>query len=104
CCRVPHPQYHSLPTRRSSDLELREPLRVAPRDLGQHLAMEQDPGLLQRGHEPRVREPGLAARGVDANDPEAARQALLLLSPAIGEGTRAEDGLGGRAIELAPSA
>src|SRR2546422_804046 len=55
---------HELPALRLGGLgELREPLRVAHRHLGQHLAIEQDPGLLQRGHEPRVREPGLAARG-----------------------------------------
>src|SRR5205823_1987723 len=103
--RVDPRMAHGLPALRLDGLgELREPLRVAHRYLGQHLAIEQDPGLLQRGHEPRVREPGLAARGVDANDPEAARQALLLLAPAIGEGARAEDGLGGRAIELASSA
>src|SRR5207244_4667960 len=84
--------------------ELREPLRVAHRHLGQDLAIEQDPGPLERGHEPRVREPDLTARGVDADDPEAAEAALLLLSPTIGERAGAEDSLGRRAVELAPSA
>src|SRR5438132_1082083 len=103
--RVDARMAHELPALRLGGLgELREPLGVAHRHLGQDLAIEQDPGPLEPGHEPRVREPDLPARGVDADDPEAAEEALLLLSPTIGERAGAEDGLGRRTVELAPSA
>src|SRR5213076_1360000 len=59
--RVDARMAHELPALRLGGLgELREPLGVAHRHLGQDLAIEQDPGPLERGHEPRVREPDLA--------------------------------------------
>ena len=50
--------------------ELGEGRRVADRHLGEHLAIEQDAGLLQRGDEHGVREPGLRAGRVDPGDPQ----------------------------------
>src|SRR5262249_5666242 len=72
--------------------------------LRQHLAIEVDAGLLEGGHELRVREPHLAACGVDAHDPERSRLALLLLAAAVGEGPRAQDRLGRSLVELPPPA
>ncbi len=47
--------------------------------------------------------PSLTACRVDADDPERARPPLLLLAPLVGERAGAQHGLGGGAIELAPS-
>src|SRR6266536_2118432 len=81
--------------------ELREGRRIRHGELGQDLAVERYAGLLEPGHEDRVGETELAARGVDANDPESARAALLLLPPPVGEGPGAQHRLGGCAVELA---
>src|SRR2546427_753633 len=95
--RVPH----ELPALGSSGLgELRERGRIGHRQLRQHLAIEVDPRLLERGHEFRVREPHLAARRVDPHDPEAPRLALLLLAAAVRERPSPQDGLGGGLVEL----
>src|SRR2546426_8436962 len=95
--RVPH----ELPALGSSGLgELRERGRIGHRQLRQHLAIEVDPRLLERGHEFRVREPYLAARRVDPHDPEAPRLALLLLAAAVRERPSPQDGLGGGLVEL----
>src|SRR5262245_39788597 len=83
--------------------ELGERAGIADREVGEHLAIEQHAGLLQRGHEARVGQPGLAARGVDAHDPQRALRALLLLAMPVREGARAQDGLGRRAVQLAPA-
>src|SRR5262249_34973476 len=94
---------HELPALGFSGLgELRERRRIGDRQLRQHLAIEVDAGLLEGGHELRVREPHLAARSVDAYDPERARLALLLLSAPVGGGPRAQNRLGRRLVELAP--
>src|SRR3989475_6860994 len=84
--------------------ELRERRRIGDRQLRQHLAVEGDPRLSERGHEPGVRESHLAAGGVDPHDPEGPRQALLLLSAAVRERPGAQDGLGGGLVELPPPA
>src|SRR5215470_1005310 len=84
--------------------ELREGGRIRHGELGQDLAVERDAGLLEPGHEDRVGEAELAARGVDANDPERARAALLLLAAPVGEGPGAQHRLGGCAVELAAPA
>src|SRR6266478_9247693 len=84
--------------------ELRERRRIGDRQLRQHLAIEVDARLLERRHELRVREPDLAARGVDPHDPEGSRLALLLLAAAVGEGARSQDSFSGGLVELATSA
>src|SRR5207245_650672 len=61
-------------------------------------------GRLERRHELRVREPDLAARGVDPHDPEGPRLALLLLAAAVGEGARSQDRFSGGLVELATAA
>src|SRR5262245_20094518 len=52
-------------------------------DVGQHLAVELDPGLLQAVDQPPVGESVLARRRVDALDPQRAEGALLHLAVAI---------------------
>src|SRR5262249_52083725 len=84
--------------------QLREGDGIGDGQLGEDLAIETDPRLLESVHEGRVREPGLAARSVDADDPQRARPALLLLAPLVGEDARAQDSLRRGAVELAPSA
>src|SRR6267143_1544796 len=84
--------------------ELGERAGVADGELGEHLAVQQHARLLQRGHEARVGQAGLAARRVDAYDPERARRALLLLAVPVREGARAQNRLGRRAVQLAPAA
>src|SRR5919108_3512957 len=84
--------------------ELGEGGRIAHGELGQHLAIEQDARLLQRGHERRVRQPRLTAGRVDANDPERPRRPLLLLAVAVRKGAGPEHRLGRCAIQLAPAA
>ena len=53
-------------------------------DIGKHLAVELDPGLLQPVDQPAIGEAILARRGVDALDPQRAEGALLHLAVAIG--------------------
>src|SRR5262249_45057813 len=83
--------------------ELGERAGVADRELGEHLAIEQHAGLLEGRHEARIGQPRLAAGRVDAHDPECALRALLLLAMPVREGARAENGLGRRAVQLAPA-
>src|SRR3989442_8894925 len=84
--------------------ELGERAGIAEGELGEDLAVQQHARLLQGGHEARVGQPGLAARRVDAHDPERARRALLLLAVPVRERARAQDRLGRRAVQLAPAA
>src|SRR5919204_6052879 len=63
--------------------ELGERAGVADRELGEDLAIEQHASLLEGGHEARVRHPGLTARRIDADDPERALRALLLLAVTV---------------------
>src|SRR5260370_844386 len=60
--------------------------------------------LLEPGEEGGVRGPPLPAGRVHPDDPQRARAALLLLAPPRGEGARADPGLPGGAVELAPPA
>src|SRR5689334_8941103 len=83
--------------------ELGEAAGVARRHLGEDLPVEPDAGLLQCIHEHGVRQSGGAARGVDARDPQPAAETLLGLAIAVRERARAQDGLGGGAIETRPS-
>src|SRR5437868_5929367 len=53
-------------------------IAVADRDLGEHLAVHLDAGLLQAVHQLRIAQPLLAGGGVDADDPEAAEVALAV--------------------------
>ena len=56
-----------------SDLhQLRETGAVLHGDVGQHLAVDGDIGLLQTGNEAAVRQPVLAAGRIDAGDPQLA--------------------------------
>ena len=57
---------------------------VAHGEVGEDLAVDLDLGGLQPGDEPRVRDVVLAARGVDAHDPEPAE--LTLAGPPVAEG------------------
>src|SRR5262249_55901934 len=96
---------HELPALGFGGLgELRERRRIHHRQLRQHLAIQMDSGLLERGDEPRVRQPRRPAGGVDPDDPEAPRLALFLLAAAVRESSRAQDGLGGWPVQLAASA
>src|SRR4051794_9445055 len=84
---------------------------VVDREIGEHLAVELDPGGLQAVHEPRVGDPVGSDARVDARDPEPAELCLavapvavgvhagvvhLLLREAIAHATAAGIALGGR--------
>src|SRR5687768_14929728 len=84
--------------------ELGEGGRIAHGEVGQHLAIEQDARFLQRGHEGRIGQPGLAAGRVDANDPQRPRRPLLLLPVPVRKRAGAQYRLGRCAVELAPAA
>src|SRR5690242_11811242 len=56
---------------------LRKPFGVGYGDIGQHLAVDLDIGLLETEDELAVRQPVQARRGIDAGDPQAAEVALL---------------------------
>src|SRR4029077_12537242 len=71
--------------------------RLAHGDVGEHLAVDFDLGRLQPRDEPRVRDVVLAARGVDADDPEAAELALPRAPVAVRVAERVHDLLVGRA-------
>src|SRR3954447_1232008 len=60
-----------------------ESLRILDGEIGEHLAVERDLGLLQPGDELVVREPVRPRGRVDAHDPESAERALLVLAVAI---------------------
>ncbi len=62
--------------------------RVVHRDLGEHLAIDLDPGRLEPVHEGVVRDAVLPRRRVDARDPEPAHVALALLAIAVRVGER----------------
>src|SRR5690606_8008205 len=64
--------------------QLRERVGVAHREVGEHLPVDLDPGGLQAGHHPRVRDLVHPRGGADAGDPQAAEVALLLAAVAVG--------------------
>src|SRR5688572_4180662 len=57
--------------------------RVADRDLGEHLAVQLDAGLVQRAHELRVAHADRAGRRVDAHDPQRTEVPLANLARAV---------------------
>src|SRR5690606_7432041 len=78
---------------------------VVDGELGEHLAVNLDAGVLQAVHEAVVGHALGAGRGVDALDPQAAEVALLGATVAVGVGHRVEDLLLGLAVQagtLAP--
>src|SRR5207244_3041020 len=72
----------AAPRRSSGELSLHlvddaaERSRVVHRQLGQHLAVDVDRRFLHAGHELAVGDAELTGRGVDARDPELAKDAL----------------------------
>src|SRR3712207_8664906 len=59
--------------------DLRERRRIAHREVGEHLPVEVDLGLLEARHELVVREALLPGRRVDAEDPQPPKRPLLVL-------------------------
>src|SRR5207302_5774495 len=68
----------------------------------EHLAVDLDSGLAQAVDDAAVGEPVQARRGVDARDPQGAELTLVLPPVAVGVLACLDDGLLGRAIDLAP--
>src|SRR5690349_23402419 len=68
-----------------------EGLGVAHGDVGQHLAVELDPGQLEAVDEGAVVHAVLARGGVDAGDPQAAEVALAVAAVAVGVGIGLHD-------------
>src|SRR5207342_3004743 len=65
--------------------------RIENGKIGQDLAVELDPGLVQARDELVVRQPVGAGGCVDADDPELAERALLVLAVAVGVDERVLD-------------
>src|SRR5581483_6571385 len=84
--------------------DARERLGVADRQVGEHLAVDLDPGGPEPVDELRVRHAVTARRCVDADDPEAAEVALAVTPVAVGVAARALDLLLGQPVArvLAP--
>src|SRR5512138_1742226 len=80
----------------------RKPGRVVHGDVRQHLAVQGDAGLEQPVHETAVAQTVEAGRGVDADDPQRAEIALLLLAVDVGVLLGLDDRLLGDAEDLAP--
>src|SRR4051794_39185105 len=68
-----------------------ERLGVADGDVGEHLAVELDPGELQPVHELAVVQAVLARGGVDARDPQPAEVALAVAAVAVRVRVRLHD-------------
>src|SRR5688500_1263426 len=75
-----------------------EGLRLAPRQIGQDLAVEAGAGLAQALDQPVVGQAVEPRRRVDAQDPQAAEVALALLAVAVGVGHGLVHGLLGHAV------
>src|SRR5262245_30081900 len=84
--------------------ELRERLLVRDRDIGEHLAVDLDRGLLQAAHECAVAEAALACRGVDPRDPQGAKLALAHPAVAVRVLPRLHHRLLGDAKDVLPAA
>src|ERR687895_2784516 len=80
-----------------------ERFRVGYREVGQHLAVELDPGLAAAGHELAVGEALAAGARVYAHDPEPPHDALLRLAVAVGVDERALDLLLREAVARVPT-
>src|ERR687895_1932514 len=77
-----------------------EGLRVADGDVGQHLAVDLDAGLLQAVHELAVRHALLARGRVDADDPQPPEVTLAVAAVAVGVRVGLEQGLLGPLVAL----
>src|SRR5688572_9616556 len=84
--------------------QLAERVRVADREVGEHLPVDLDPALLEAGDEPAVAQAVDPGRRVDPGDPESAELRLLLPPVAVGVPHAALDGLLGGLVQLAPAA
>src|SRR5216684_119854 len=67
--------------------------RLANGEIGQHLAIDHDPGLAEAGDKSAVRQPERAHRRIEPLDPQRAKRALFALAIAIGVLLRALDRL-----------
>src|ERR1700676_5318163 len=74
---------------------------VMHRKIGEHLAVDGEPGLAQPVDQGAVGHPAQPRRGVDARDPQRAELTLLLAAAAIGVLTGLDDRLLGGAEDLA---
>src|SRR5919198_659233 len=84
-----------------------EGLAVADGDVGQHLAVQLEAGLLDPVHEARVGQAVLAGGGIDARDPQPAEVPLAVAAVAVRVLVRLEQGLLGPLVArmgLAPVA
>ena len=70
-------------------------------DIGQHLAVKIHSGGFDAMKELTVGDAGIAARGVDSDDPQGAIIALLDFASFVGELESAFDGLLRRTVQLA---
>src|SRR5215472_2660926 len=75
---------------------------VVHRDVGEHLAVDLDAGLVQSVDDAAVGKAVDTRRRVDARDPQRAELTLVLPPVAVGVLPRLDDGLLRRAIDLAP--
>src|SRR6516165_1893716 len=73
-------------------------LGLADRDVGQHLAVEIEPGELYAVHELRISEAVLARAGIDPLDPQRTKVALAVTPVAVGIAQRLLDLFDGHAI------
>src|ERR1700722_14757940 len=76
--------------------------RVVYGDVGEHLAVDLDPGLVQAVDDATVGKSVRPCRRIDARDPQRAEFALVRPPVAVGVLARLDDGLLGRPIDLAP--
>src|SRR5688572_4034112 len=81
--------------------DLGERRRLRGGHVGQHLAVEGDAGGFQPAHELRVRQPVVARRRVDPDDPQPPELPLLVLASDVRVLLRRVDRFLGRPIELA---
>src|SRR5262249_62319018 len=75
-----------------------ERFRLPDREIGQHLAVEVEPGELNAVHELRVGQAMLARAGIDALDPQGAEVAFAVASVSVGIAQRLFDLLDGDTI------
>src|SRR5678816_1467166 len=80
--------------------DLPERFGVVHREVGQHLPVHLDAGLLEPRHEAAVAQAVQARRGIDAGDPEGAEVALLLAPVAVRIAHPALHVFLGRLVEL----
>src|SRR5690606_25657617 len=77
---------------------------VVDRQLGKHLAVDADLGLVQPVHEHAVGQPVLPRGGVDPGDPERAEHALAVAAIAVGILPRLHHRFLGDAVDVAAAA